>query len=92
MHTQQLLKEDGPSPPVETCVEVPLLLSEGQLTALEKAACHEGLTVAILLRHLIRGYLDSALAMPGRQCRSCSMAIGNAVTLTRCPVLNRHAH
>jgi hypothetical protein len=81
MHSRQHLKEDGPSAPVETCVELPLLLSGGQLTALERAACHEGLTVGTLLRHLIRGYLDSALATPGRQCRSCSeatMATGNA--------------
>lgn len=57
-------KEDRSSPPAEPCVELPLLLSSQQLTALERAAFREGVTVGALLRGLIRSYLESA---PARQ-------------------------
>jgi hypothetical protein len=38
MHSRPRLKKDGPSPPAETCVELPLLFSGGQLTALGKGS------------------------------------------------------
>jgi len=43
--------------PVE---EVPLLLSTGQMVALERAARQRGLTTGQLLRHLVKDFLRQA--------------------------------
>lgn len=51
----------------ETVVEVPLLLSLGQIAALEKAAHTRGLTAAEMVRRLLRDFTSGP---PAFTCRA----------------------
>jgi hypothetical protein len=46
-------------------VEVPLLLSTGQMTALEQAAHRRGLTAGEMLRRLLRDFIGEPAARAG---------------------------
>ncbi len=52
-----LLPPGGFAPETEDVVEVPLLLSTSQVSALERAAHRRGVTAAEMLRQLLRACL-----------------------------------
>jgi hypothetical protein len=54
---------EGPGLPEAEVVEVPLLLSGWQVSALERAAHKRGLTAAEMVRHLLRDFF--ARGLPG---------------------------
>jgi len=80
MHTEPVSEELGRTPrPESECVEMPLLLPEWQLAALDTAAATRELTIGQLLRQLIGTYVTGLSASRVRKDNHCNAEHRGAV-------------